>query len=153
GIAAVRTHHESPRTFIAMWALFAGQSAIVAAAYALLTTLFFPAVRPARQVVLLSLGLMATALFWSRGLIENVAQTSCDNPAALAGSMADTVVKLSPPVTIAETWHQECDASRRPLRGNETRFDIVHGPLTYNVWLGSFQMVAYPDLYPLSNAG
>jgi hypothetical protein len=126
-----------------MWALFAGQAAIVAAAFGLLSTLFFPAARPARQCVLLGVGLMATALFWSRGLIEIAAP-------APAAAMADAVVKLSPPVTVADTWYQECDASRKPTRGNDSRFDLIHGPLTYNVWLGSFQMVAFPDLFPPS---
>lgn len=148
GVALAPTHHESVRTFLSIWALFAGHAAIVAAAYGMLSTLFFPAVRPARQCMLLGVGLMTTALFWSRGLIETTAQSSSDSDALRAAAMADAVVKLSPPVTVAEAWHQECDASRRPSHGNDSRFDLVHGPLTYNVWLGSFQMVAYPDLFP-----
>jgi hypothetical protein len=147
GVAMAPVHHESWRTFFAMWALFAAHAAVITGIFGLLATLFFPSVRPARQCVLLCVGVMATALFWSRGLIEMTAQSPSEADAPHAAQMADAVVKLSPPVTVAEAWHQECDAARKQTQSG-SRFDIIHGPLTYNVWLGSFQMVAYPDLYP-----
>src|SRR5947209_7674306 len=63
-------HHESARTFVALWALGAAQAALLAATHAALGLLFSRWPGSARQVCLLLLSVAVTALFWSKALIQ-----------------------------------------------------------------------------------
>jgi hypothetical protein len=93
------------------------------------------------QIVLSLAVLLNSALFWSRAIITD---------SGVQG-MADGVMKFSPPLALAAAWHQE-GHSRHGAR-EDSRFDIIRSPLTYDIWVGSYQAVPYPPIYPESKDG
>jgi hypothetical protein len=146
GMALAPGHHESARTFLALGLLFIGQSGAVIALHGILTTFLFPRELLARQAILLIAGALVTALFWSRGVIHAVEQSSPTDGAQRAEVLTDGVMKLSPPPAICATWYVESDAGTQLSGG---RFDLIHSPLTYKEWVGiTGKQVAYPDILP-----
>jgi hypothetical protein len=57
-------------------------------------------------------------------------------------------MKLSPPAALSAAWHQE-SATQHGSR-EDARFDLIRSPLTYDIWVGSYQAVPYPKIIPES---
>ncbi|MFH0939049.1 MAG: hypothetical protein V1899_07195 [Planctomycetota bacterium] len=160
GIAWAPGHHESLRTFFALWALFAAQAATIAATHSLLLLLSFgrsPVV--IRQVIVLIVSVLVTALFWSKAIITMSPKSDWRESQTIDASppdLADAVLKFSPPMAVASAWHQESDAARAGVsddpklaaQAEGCRFGLIHGPLTYSVWMGSYQAMQYPRILP-----
>jgi len=158
GVAWAPGHYESLRTFFALWTLFAAQAAAIAAAHSLLL-LIVRSPTAIRQLILLGVSVLVTALFWSKALIEIVPKTGLQEPQVTGRALpdlADAVIKLSPPVAVASAWYQESDAARAgasadpkvAAQSEGCRFGLIHGPLTYSVWMGSYQAARYPHILP-----
>ena len=148
GLASAGTHQESARTFFVLWGLFAGQGALVAAAYGVLALLCGRARPLAAQLTLVGLSLAATALFWSREPIQLLSRGAADQEASAAALLTGAVMKLNPPMAVASVWHQQSDAARMPGPASGSRFDLIRAPMTYEVWIGSYQAVPYPHVLP-----
>ena len=159
GIAAAPCHHESFKTFFALWALFAGQAATIAAAHTLLSIFISPAPALSRQLTIVAVSALVTAPFWSKELIlssshgeEAPGQTRRLPPLDWTAA----VMKLSPPMAVASAWYTESDAARAgnssdpalAAQAGGNRLDLVHGPLTYRVWVGSYLFSSYPPILP-----
>jgi hypothetical protein len=149
GLALAKTHGESAHTFFVLWLLFAAQAAIVAALCGLLRVMT-GAPRFSLQATALFLGIAMTGLFWSREPITQLAREGQRSDSVAADRLASGVLKLSPPFAMASAWNQECDAASDAKRGN--RFDLIRAPLTYDVWIGSYQAMPYPEILPSRNA-
>ncbi|MCY3023954.1 MAG: hypothetical protein NTW87_33665, partial [Planctomycetota bacterium] len=153
GLGVAGTHGESPRTFVVLWALFAAQAAVLAAVHALLSLFLYFAPQLAEQVTLLMLGFAVTALFWSREPIQMLAHAAPPGQASSASRLAEGVLKLSPPLAVASVWHQESDAARWAGGRSRARFDLIRAPLTYELWIGSYQPLPYPAILPSRASG
>lgn len=134
---------DSPRIALITWAYCAGFTGLMGAFYGLLS-LTTGRRGLALQVVLVVAVLANSALFWSRGPIT--AFSSLEGH--WTQQLPDATMKLSPPLALAGAWHQE--------GGNEStregsRFDIIRAPLAYDVWIGSYQTVPYPEVMPRSS--
>jgi hypothetical protein len=127
---------ESLKTFLSLAALFAAQSAVICAINALLT--IWTGANLARQFSLLLAAVMCTALFWSKGAID--ATKGAGNVI-----LTNSVMKLSPPIAAAGVWHLHSDAARS---GAGEKFNIIIGPITYGVWMGTSGGSAYPEFFP-----
>jgi hypothetical protein len=148
GLHLSGTHQESLKTFAVLWALFVAQAAVVAALHAMLWVIFYDARQIAAQATWLVLAAAASALFWSREPIQKFTRSGAKD-SALATRSADGVMKLSPPLAVAATWYQASDAARQ--RGSsDNRFDLIRAHLTYEVWIGSYQALPYPEVTPSS---
>jgi hypothetical protein len=148
GLSLAGTHQESVTTFAMLWALFAAQAAVVAALHAMLWVIFYDARQLAAQATWLILAAAVSALFWSREPIQMLSRSGVKD-SALATRAADGVMKLSPPLAVAATWYQASDAARG--RGSsDNRFDLIRAHLTYEVWIGSYQALPYPEVTPSS---
>jgi len=148
GLGVSGVHKESLRTFLVLWGLMAGQGAVLAAAYRWLAVLFRFEPRLVPQIACVLLSLAVTALFWSREPLQLLGRGSAGGSSSAAG-LAEAVVALSPPLAVASVWHQESDAACT----GAARFDIVHATLTYQVWLGSYRAVPYPQISPSAREG
>jgi hypothetical protein len=128
--------------------LFAAQAAVVAALHAMLWVIFYDARQIAAQATWLMLTVAATALFWSREPIQMLTRSGAKDT-AIATRAADGVMKLSPPLAVVATWYQASDAARQ--RGSsDNRFDLIRAQLSYEVWIGSYQALPYPEVTPAS---
>ena len=145
-------HHESLRVFLALAVLSIVQAGATLAVHALLSIFFGANNRIPKILCTLLICVLATALFWSREPIERLAKTSGEG-AQQSSQLADGVMKFSPPMTVASAWYQESDGARTPQSTSSHRFDLVHGPLTYVVWIGSYQAVGCPDILPSGGTG
>lgn len=145
-------HHESARVFLALAILSIVQAGAILAIHAILSVFFGAGTRAPKALCTLLLCVLATALFWSREPIERMAKTSGEG-AQQSAQLADGVMKFSPPMTVASAWYQESDGARTSQSASSHRFDLVHGPLTYAVWIGSYQAVACPDILPSGGSG
>ena len=123
-------------TFLKLWILFAAQAAMVTATHALISSLFYPAKRFSKVVTLLGLGCIVTALFWTKIPIQLA-------PRQRGSTWANAVMKLSPVLNVASAWYYSPE-----------RLDLIHGPLTYGVWIGDFgsYSIAYPRILPSFDA-
>ena len=146
GLGMPRTHAESFRTLAVLWGLFAAQAATIAACHGVLSLLLRRNQTLSRQLTMFLIGAAATALFWTRVPIQIVAQSAPGTDAAEI--MAEGMLKLSPPAAVASVWYQESDAAR--AQGG--RFDLIHGAMTYELWIGSRLSVAYPDILPTTKS-
>ena len=146
GMSIAGMHQESLQTFLTLWTLFAAQAAVVAALHSLLWLIFYDARQIAAQLTWLVLACAATALFWSREPVQMLTRSG-EKDSALATRSADGVMKLSPPLAVAATWYQQSDAARERGR-SDSRFDLVRAHLTYEVWIGSYQALPYPEITP-----
>ena len=146
GLALAHTHDESTHTFIVLWLLFAAQAALVTAVCGLLRVLTGSR-RFSVQATALVVGVLVTALFWSREPITQLAQR---RESVASDRLAIGVLKLCPSFAMASAWNQECDAATDAKRGN--RFDLIRAPLTYDVWIGSYQAMPYPEILPSRQA-
>lgn len=129
----------SPRMLLIVWALCACYAGLLCAAWALLS-LLTQRRTVALQCVLLLAVLANSALFWSRGPI-----TAYSRSESLGAMLPDAVMKLSPPLALSGAFHQEAE-TQSSREG--ARFDIIRAPLTYDVWIGSYQAVPYPEVLP-----
>jgi hypothetical protein len=161
GIAAAPCHHESLWIFFALWLLFVGQGALLAAAHSLLTLIFFPAPSLARPATLLLVCVLVTAPFWSKGPLLRTSQDE-NAPSHLPQiDWTGAVMKLSPIMAVSSAWYTESDAARagastdpaRAAQAEGNRWDLVHGQLTYRVWLGSYLSSRYSFILPGSQDG
>ncbi len=152
GLWAATVHRESIGVFAALAILTAAQSAALLAVHALLASFFGPANRAPKTLCAILLTALAGALFWTGEPIQRLARSG-GNGAAYSSYFADGVVKLSPPAAVAATWYEDSDGARAPESPSSRRFDLVHGPLTYGVWIGSYQAVASPDILPSGGGG
>lgn len=147
---------EPLRTFAVLGGLLAAQGAVLAAVYGWLAVLFRFEPRLAPLVAGVVLSLAATALFWSREPIQLLGHEAEDG-ASSAAWLAEAVVAGSPPLAVASVWHQESAAARGGAGAGggagAARFDIIRAPLTYEVWLGSYRAVPYPQILPGSGGG
>lgn len=149
GLACARTHGESAHIFVVLWLVFTAQAATVAAVCGVLRVLSgAPSV--SLQLTALLLGIVVTALFWSREPITQFARAGQRQDNSAADRLASGVLKLSPPLALASAWNQECNVARSPEGGS--RFDLIRAPLTYEVWIGSYQAMPYPDILPSRQA-
>lgn len=149
GVAVAGTHGESARTFLVLWALFAAQTAVLAALHGVCLLMAGRASHWPAQLCLLCAGCAATALFWSREPIQRLGQTHARPAAALtAGVMA-----FSPPMAVATAWYRESDAARLAEQKPGSRFDLIRGPASYELWVGSYRAVPYPAVLPQRAAG
>jgi hypothetical protein len=121
----------------------AAQSAVVAGIYGWLALLVRFEPRLPGLVTCLGLSLAVSALFWTRGPIELLGH-GAENGSSSAAWLAAGVVAASPPLAVASVWHEESDAARK---GAES-YDFVRAPLTYQVWIGSYRAVPYPQILP-----
>jgi hypothetical protein len=143
GLSVAGVHKESWRTFLVLWGLLAGQCAMLAGLYGWLAFLFRFEPRLPGQLVCVVLSLAVTALFWSREPIELLGRGTASGSSSAAW-LAASVVAASPPLAVASVWHQESDAARK----GAASFDIVRAPLSYQVWIGSYRPVPYPQILP-----
>lgn len=135
---------------ITLWALSAGMLAVFTALHGMLAKLTHPKI--ARQALLLVLGLLMTTLFWTREPIQTLTRAAAvAGPSTASMILADSVMKLAPTVTLAGVWHQESGAAQSGREGN--RFDLVRAPLSYEVWIGSYQILPYPRFWPGRDGG
>jgi len=147
GLWAVPVHGESARVFATLALLTASQAGLLFALHAALSVVCGINNRAPKMLCALALCVVSTALFWSREPIERLPRTG-SNGSLYSGYLADGVMKLGPPMTVAAAWYQESDGARAPRSTSSRRFDLVHSPLTYAVWIGSYQAVANPDILP-----
>jgi hypothetical protein len=143
GLGLAGAQGESWRTFLVLWGLMAAQCAVLAALYGWLKVLCRFELRWAGQITWLLLSLAVTALFWSREPLERLGRGAEDG-SATAAWLAAGIVAASPPLAVASVWHQESTAARH----GGASFDIVRAPLTYQVWIGSYRAVPYPQILP-----
>lgn len=144
GVFVTGVTSESPRIALIVWAYSAGFIGLIGTVWALLAITTGQRVL-ALQIVLVLAVLTNTALFWSRGPIT--AFSSLDGH--WSQQLPVATMKLSPPLALAGAWHQE---GRQESTGEGSRFDIIRAPLTYDVWIGSYQTVPYPEVLPRSGA-
>jgi len=149
GLALAHTHSESAHTFVVLWLLFAAQAALATGICGLLRVLT-GAPRFSVQATALVVGVLVTALFWSREPITQLARDAQRRESVASDRLAVGVLKLCPPFAMASAWNQECDAATEARRGN--RFDLIRAPLTYDVWIGSYQAMPYPEIMPSRQA-
>ena len=152
GLWAAPVHRESIGVFAALAFLTATQTAALLAVHALLTSFFGPLNRLPKTFCAFLLTALACALFWTGEPIQRLARSG-GNGALYASYFADGVVKLSPPAAVAATWYEDSDGARAPELPSSRRFDLVHSPLTYGVWIGSYQAVASPEILPSGGGG
>jgi len=141
---------ESARTFLALWLLAAAQGGMLCAT-AGVAALAFGSPALARQSSAVVLALAVTTLFWSRTPIQTAPRPEND-AVPLSDIYYDAVLKLSPPLATSAVWYQESDVSRRKLRTEGSAFDIIRGPKTYEIWVGSYTILPYPAVYPKRDA-
>lgn len=152
GLWIAPVHGESMRVFVALALLTAAQAGALFALHAALIVLFGEKSRAPRTLCALLLCVLSSALFWSREPIERLSKSGGDG-SLHSGYLADGVMKLSPPMSTAAAWYQESDGARTPQSASSRRFDVIHGTLTYAVWIGSYQAVACPDILPSGGSG
>ena len=152
GLYMAPVHHETARVFVTLALLSMTQAGLLFAVHALLRVVCGTNNRAPETACALMLCVLASALFWSGEPIERLTKSE-NNGAARSAQLADSVMKLSPPMAVAATWYQESDAARTAQTRSARRFDIVHGPLTYAVWIGSYQAIANPDIMPSGGTG
>jgi hypothetical protein len=99
--------------------------------------------RRALQALLLLAAIANTGLFWSREVITSAATRE----SKLGNALPNAVMYGSPPLALASVWHQESAAARRE-QSDQSRFDLIRAPLTYDVWIGSYQAVPYAAITP-----
>ncbi len=145
GLALSSAHLESPHVFVVLFGLFAAQAAALSAVHGVLSVLLWWAPRATGPLTALALGLLVTALFWSRAPLQRMVNER-------GGASATALMKVSPPLAVASVWQQECDAARAPEK-NQARFDLIRGPLTYEVWMGSYMAIPYPAITPNFSGG
>ena len=145
GLSVAGVHMEPMRTFVVLWGLMAAQCAVLAALHGWLAFLFRFEPRLPAQTTCVLLALAVTALFWSREPIELLGR-GAEGGSSTAAWLAAGVVAASPPLAVASVWHQESGAART----GAASFDIVRAPLTYQVWIGSYRAVPYPQILPVS---
>jgi hypothetical protein len=145
GLSVAGVHQEPLRTFVVLWGLMAAQCAVLASVYGWLAILFRFEPRLPAQITCVLLALAVTALFWSREPIELLGR-SAEGGSSSAAWLAAGVLEASPPLAVASVWHQESGAARL----GTASFDIVRAPLTYQVWIGSYRAVPYPQILPAS---
>ncbi|HEY3319402.1 MAG TPA: hypothetical protein VGP72_02860 [Planctomycetota bacterium] len=146
GMGLVGAHQEPMYVFIVLWGLFAAQAALVLAVHALLSQ--FVGAQAALQVTILLLGAAVTALFWSRPVIQRLASDPSRTVSmAVSRTLTDGVLGLSPPLSLSSVWNQESAAAREANAG-QARFDLIRAPMTYDVWLGSYQALPYSQILP-----
>jgi len=152
GLWLAPVHRESVRVFFALASLTIAQAAALFAVHAALVVFFGAPNRAPKTVCALFLCVLSTALFWSGEPIERLSKLS-ENGSQRSAQLADGVMKFSPPMTVASAWYQESDGARNAQSSSARRFDLVHGPLTYAVWIGSYQAIACPDILPSGGTG
>jgi len=152
GVWAAPVHHESFRVFVALAFLFAAQVAALSALHTAFALIFNENSRAPRLICALILSALASALFWTREPIQRLSKSGADG-AQYGSYLADGVMKLSPPAAVAVTWHEASDAARASGNASSRRFDLVHGTLTYALWIGSYQAVPMPDILPSIGGG
>jgi hypothetical protein len=143
---------ESARTFAVLWLLTIGQGALLGAICGAGAVLLSGRMQAARQISMLILAAAMTAIFWSKTPIQSAQKDENDRGLPMGDLLYDAVLKLSPPLAVCATWYQESDASRGPVRSDNSRFDLIRGPLSYSVWMGSYQIIPYPDILPVKAA-
>jgi hypothetical protein len=151
GLALSGAHAESAQTFVTLWLVFAAQAAVLGAIHSLLR-LVTNSNAIASQLTLLLAALVVTALFWSRESIQKLSHSE-RNEATVGMRLADGVMKLSPPPVIASAWYRESSAARAPHGSGDHRFDLVRAPLAYEIWIGSYQAIPYPAIFPSTSPG
>lgn len=140
GIYVTGVASDSPRITLIVWAYSAGFIGLIGTVWALLALTTGQRIL-ALQVVLVLTILANTAVFWSRGPIT--AFSSLEGH--WSQQLPEATMKLSPPLALAGAWHQE---GGRESSREGSRFDIIRAPLTYDVWIGSYQTVPYPEVLP-----
>ncbi len=152
GLWIAPVHGESMRVFAALALLTAAQAGAFFALHSALIVLFGTKSRAPGTLCALMLCVLSSALFGSREPIERLSKSGGDGSLHSA-YLADGVMKLSPPMSIASAWYQESDGAHTPQSLSSRRFDLIHGTLTYAVWIGSYQAVACPDILPSGGSG
>ena len=152
GLWAAPTQHESLRVFVALALLTSAQAAVLCAVHAGLSVVFGTRSRAPNTCCVILLGVLVSALFWSREPIERLARNG-GNGSQQSAQLVDGIMKLSPPMAVGSAWYQESDSARNAQTSSARRFDLVHGPLTYAVWIGSYQTAACPDILPTLGSG
>jgi len=145
GIFVTGAASESPRITLIVWAYCAGFIGLIGTLWALLSITTGQRIL-ALQIVLVLAVLANTALFWSRGPITAFSSLQ----GHWSQQLPEATMKLSPPLALAGAWHQE-GGQENTREGS--RFDIIRAPLTYDVWIGSYQTVPYPEVLPRSPSG
>ncbi len=100
--------------------------------------------RYARVVLVLGCALLSISLFWTKPLLSELksrdyrAQVASENGTAVFWAPAATqaVFVLSPPTAVASVWN-----------GSESNYDLIRGPNTYRIWVGSW-IIPYPRIWP-----
>jgi len=135
---------EPAHTFVALWLLTVAQGALLCGIGAV-AALIFGCRAPARQILMVLLMLATTAVFWTKTPIQTA--PVLPDGTKIGERYTDAVLKLSPPMAVSSAWFQESAAARTETRREGSRFEIVHGPRTYNIWVGS-AAGPYPSIYP-----
>ncbi len=152
GLWAAPFQKESPRIFLALALLTSVQAGALFAVHAGLTVFLGTNNRAPKTICALLLSVLVSALFWSREPIERLTKIG-GKGSQQSAQFVDIVMKFSPPMSVASAWYLECDGARATGIASPRRFDLVHGPLTYAVWIGSYQSVASPDILPSGGTG
>jgi hypothetical protein len=120
-------------TALTLCALFIGQAWLWMGASALASWIFFFAPRVSRAVVALKLALLITALLWSRPYLLTLYKKS----PAWAVPATQTLVEFSPVTAASSAWNLK-----------ESSIDLFKAPITYDLWIGSYQPVMYAKVWP-----
>jgi len=130
-------------------ALTAAYQAALIGAAALLEIICRPRVLIGRMLLVLAVVFCTGGIFWTKPLIqyfkrlptqgltpEELAERSVDRSWA-ATATEQGVLTLSPTMGLASAWNT-----------TSTGFDLLKAGETYNVWIGSYDLLSYPPLWP-----
>ena len=123
-------------TALTLCALFVAQAWMWMGGAAFASWIFFFAPRVSRMLVILKLAFLMTALLWSRPYLLTLYK---QHP-AWAAPATQTLVEFSPVTSAASAWNSK-----------ESMIDIIKAPITYDLWIGSYQPVSYAKLWPGSD--
>jgi len=150
GALALSTPQAQPAgTWFLMASIMAAQTALLCALHALLVIVLAQAPRAALQLTVLLTGVLMSGLLWSREPIHLLSRYPASRESRAGDRLTYGVMELSPPVALAAAWH-EAGASSGGRLSEGSRFDLIRAPLTYEVWIGSYQAVPYPAIMPVT---
>ncbi|HYG73568.1 MAG TPA: hypothetical protein VEK08_00945 [Planctomycetota bacterium] len=149
GLLGMRLSGGAGLPFLILFLLLGAQAGVLCAGHALLDLIFDRFPGAAMQSTVLLTGIAVTALLWSREPIHLLSQNPAWQESRAADRLTYGVMKLSPPVALATAWH-EAGATPDGRQREGSRFDLIRAPLSYEVWIGSYQAVPYPEILPVS---
>jgi hypothetical protein len=145
GLWAAPVHRESWHVFAALAFLTSAQAAALLALHASTQLVVGRDARATRVLCVTTLTVLTCALWFTREPILRLSKSGGEGSQP-ASHLSDAVMNFSPPAAVAAAWYHESDSARPQTTAAARRFDLVHGPLTYAVWIGSYQTALTPEI-------